>query len=240
MYRRIKFRNGTEEVFTSFIGANLEQSDLHDAVLIGADMRWARLFRADLRNADLRYADLRRAFLFGANLDGADMRGARLEGADLRCAKGYPRGARLVADKPELGRKPAQDSVANTREQIYDRLRRRFGFLQEVLSRAGRPEAMTELDGTLWSLAEDISEGREQCEPFGGFESFRPLPRQSDFVDITDMNSVHRKMFRPFDFSPPRPPMAPPALQDPCGWCSVPFRDHDACADHAFVPNIPF
>jgi len=70
--------------------ANLRDTDLSGANLIGADLRnadlsGAVLSGANLRNAHLSGADLRGAYLNDANLSGANLRNAHLSGADLLC-----------------------------------------------------------------------------------------------------------------------------------------------------------
>ena len=61
---------------TNLIGANLSNADLEQA-----DMAYADLTNADLSNAKLYYA-----FLYGANLIGADLSGAYLFAANLQSA----------------------------------------------------------------------------------------------------------------------------------------------------------
>jgi|GEM_PF-1892124 len=61
----------------------LENADLRDADLIGADLSQANLRGADLSNADLVAADLSQASLQGANLAGADLEAADLSEANL-------------------------------------------------------------------------------------------------------------------------------------------------------------
>ncbi|ECD1675972.1 pentapeptide repeat-containing protein [Salmonella enterica subsp. enterica serovar Herston] len=77
------------------------RANLHDADLLGADLRGANLFGADLRCADLYGANLFGADLRCANLYGADLRGANLRGADLYGANLF--GANLFgANLPDL------------------------------------------------------------------------------------------------------------------------------------------
>ena len=65
-------------------GADLREADLREANLQGADLREADLREANLQGADLRGANLQGADLREANLQGANLRGADLRGADLR------------------------------------------------------------------------------------------------------------------------------------------------------------
>jgi hypothetical protein len=75
---------------------SLQQADLKEAILSGANPSEAILYGANLRGADLSQADLSRASLYeadlsaadlnGADLNEADLRGANLSGADLRGA----------------------------------------------------------------------------------------------------------------------------------------------------------
>ena len=62
-------------------GSDLSEADLHEA-----NLRWANLSGADLRGANLHEANLRWANLSGANLSGADLREADLRWANLRGA----------------------------------------------------------------------------------------------------------------------------------------------------------
>jgi uncharacterized protein YjbI with pentapeptide repeats len=73
------------------IGANLRSADLTGAILIGAKLIGANLSDANLSDAILAYADLYRAYLrsailAGANLRSADLTGATLSDANLRSA----------------------------------------------------------------------------------------------------------------------------------------------------------
>ncbi len=75
----------------NLLGADLQGADLQEANLLGADLRRADLRGADLQEAnllgaDLRRANLRRANLLGADLQEADLQEANLLGADLRRA----------------------------------------------------------------------------------------------------------------------------------------------------------
>ena len=70
----------------SLAGADLQEADLRDAVLVDADLRDAALVGADLRCADLCRADLTGANLISADLSGAHLRRAGLSGAYLRGA----------------------------------------------------------------------------------------------------------------------------------------------------------
>jgi hypothetical protein len=87
---------GANLVGANLVGADLREADLREAILRGANLGGADLGEADLREADLREAilggadlgeaDLRETILRGANLVGADLGGADLRGADLRGA----------------------------------------------------------------------------------------------------------------------------------------------------------
>lgn len=61
---------------------DLENADLSQSNLVGADLR-----KANLRHANLEGADLRRARLQQADLSGADLRGANLLEANFHAAK---------------------------------------------------------------------------------------------------------------------------------------------------------
>lgn len=72
--------------------ARLMHTDLHGALLWGANMQGAHLHKANLEGARMGGADLRKAHLMDANLQmvnlvKANLRGAKLTGADLRGAK---------------------------------------------------------------------------------------------------------------------------------------------------------
>jgi len=67
-------------------GADLEGADLHETNLRGADLRGTNLAEADLRRADLGRAHLAGADLHEAHLAGADLRGAHLAEVNLRQA----------------------------------------------------------------------------------------------------------------------------------------------------------
>ena len=71
---------------TNLIGANLSNTDLRSADLVGAHLNNANLTNTDLRTANLIGADLRGAILIGANLTNAFLDYANLKGADLRDA----------------------------------------------------------------------------------------------------------------------------------------------------------
>jgi uncharacterized protein YjbI with pentapeptide repeats len=64
-------------------GANLEEADLNEVVLRGAQMGRANLRSAVLFDADLREVDLSRAVLDGADMSRADLRRVDLSGATL-------------------------------------------------------------------------------------------------------------------------------------------------------------
>ena len=64
-------------------GVDLYGADLSGVNLRGVDIRWANLEEANLSGADLRQANLYRANLYRANLSGADLRQANLEEANL-------------------------------------------------------------------------------------------------------------------------------------------------------------
>ncbi len=68
----------------NLMGAKIMGANLMDADLRGADLRRARLMGTDLRGTDLREADLRRAKLMGADLRLANLMEANLRRADLR------------------------------------------------------------------------------------------------------------------------------------------------------------
>ena len=77
-----------------FIGANLVDLCLSNAVLNGLVLQGAHFDGSDLKNATFRDSDLYWASFFGADLSYADFSNAILSGADLSCACLI--GARLV------------------------------------------------------------------------------------------------------------------------------------------------
>ena len=68
-------------------GANLSEAELSGTNLSGADLQGADLREAELREANLSGADLQGASLSEAELSGANLSGADLQGANLRQAK---------------------------------------------------------------------------------------------------------------------------------------------------------
>ncbi|MDB9529194.1 pentapeptide repeat-containing protein [Oscillatoria sp. CS-180] len=70
----------------AFSGLCLNQADLQESNLKGADLSYAELNEANLSQANLRGADLSYASLSGADLSGANLRGSMLIGTDLRQA----------------------------------------------------------------------------------------------------------------------------------------------------------
>jgi uncharacterized protein YjbI with pentapeptide repeats len=68
---------------TTIARARLEDVNLYEADLSGANLREARLIRADLIGAKLNEADLREADLSGTKLRQSNLEGAKLHGASL-------------------------------------------------------------------------------------------------------------------------------------------------------------
>ena len=68
------------------IEAQLVGTNLHEADLTGATIRFVELELACLTNARLTNSDLSQSSLFGANLSGAVLKGAKLLNTDLRQA----------------------------------------------------------------------------------------------------------------------------------------------------------
>ena len=62
------------------------RADLNNTNLINANLHGANLCRANLRNINLAGADLQGADLYAADLRNADLHEANLQGADLQCA----------------------------------------------------------------------------------------------------------------------------------------------------------
>ena len=84
----------TWTISNTFAGANLENANFKNAILMTVDFGWANLTNADLSGADLRLtffdnADLSNTNLDGANLGGAILDNAILTGANLNC-KNHP------------------------------------------------------------------------------------------------------------------------------------------------------
>ena len=80
----------TWTISNTFVGANLENANFKNAILMAADFGWANLTNADLSGADLRLAYFDNADLSNTNLDGANLGGAILDntiltGANLKC-----------------------------------------------------------------------------------------------------------------------------------------------------------
>jgi hypothetical protein len=74
--------------------ANLQGADLQKAILKGANLRLADLKEADLWNAKLQGADFQEA-----NLQGTNLWNVKLQGADLTTCYGSPRFKRFAQDQ---------------------------------------------------------------------------------------------------------------------------------------------
>jgi uncharacterized protein YjbI with pentapeptide repeats len=96
-------------VKADLIGARLESgllrnANLQQALLVGAQLQRADLTGADLRKADLSQADLQEASLFGTDLREAILPWANLEGADLWHTD--LQGAKLSRERGQAYRSP--------------------------------------------------------------------------------------------------------------------------------------
>jgi uncharacterized protein YjbI with pentapeptide repeats len=77
---------GADLYEASLIGANLRKANLHRTILKKADLGAADLYKANLSEANLAGADLGAVNLGGANLSGAELNGVNLFQANLRKA----------------------------------------------------------------------------------------------------------------------------------------------------------
>ena len=91
--------DGWESMRADLTGANLSETDLSDAILIGANLTGANLSYAILSDANLTGANLSGANLSDAILSDANLTGANLTGANLY--KSYLRGAILTGTRLE-------------------------------------------------------------------------------------------------------------------------------------------
>src|SRR6266487_1015348 len=106
---RKEWDEATEEQRTAaevlLTGADLSETHLEEAELIGAHLEKVSLHEAHLEKADLAWAHLERAFLARARLKEADLSEAHLQGATLRWThleQAYLNGAHL--EKADLSR----------------------------------------------------------------------------------------------------------------------------------------
>lgn len=77
-------------------GVDLSNFDLHQGILVQANLEGANLARANLQSANLSGANLQNADLRGANLWGANLRGARVAGVLLDQDTVLPDGSGVI------------------------------------------------------------------------------------------------------------------------------------------------
>jgi hypothetical protein len=137
-------------------GANLQDANLQDAYLRGANLQDANLRGADLRGADLRGANLRGADLRGADLRGANLRGANLQDANLRGANLQDANLQDADGKqlPSATPEQAIENLDKVREIILDnRERLNMGHWHGSNEWKGRTCAEETLCGTTHCMA---------------------------------------------------------------------------------------
>ncbi|MCK9470336.1 MAG: pentapeptide repeat-containing protein [Bacilli bacterium] len=93
---------------TNLSGADLSGANLSNAILRGADLNNVNLINAILRGADLRDSILFMVDFRGADLSNANLRGADLSGANLR----YANLNRANLNRADLSRVSANESTA--------------------------------------------------------------------------------------------------------------------------------